>query len=73
MLRPKVKIIFRGDGDFCRWQLLRWCGHYEVGYVAGLAKNKRSNHLITPLKDEAVVDLVFGQVEIPSFDSSTAV
>ena len=45
----------------------------EVGYVAGLAKNKRSNHLITPLKDEAVVDLVFGQVEIPSFDSSTAV
>jgi hypothetical protein len=36
---PKVKIIFRGDGSFCRWKMLRWCDRNDVGYIVGLAKN----------------------------------
>ena len=50
---PKVRIIFRGDGGFCRWKMLRWCDHHEVGYLIGLAKNKRLNRLTASLQDEA--------------------
>ena len=50
---PKVRIIFRGDGGFCRWKMLRWCDHHEVGYIIGLAKNKRLNRLTASLRDEA--------------------
>ena len=50
---PKVQIIFRGDGGFCRWKMLRWCDHHEVGYIIGLAKNKRLNRLTASLQDEA--------------------
>ncbi len=38
---PKVKIIFRGDSGFCRHQMLRWCERNHVGYIVGIAKNKR--------------------------------
>ncbi len=50
---PKVKIIFRGDGGFCRWKMLRWCDRHEVGYIVGLAKNKRLNRFTASLQDEA--------------------
>ena len=50
---PKVRIIFRGDGGFCRWKMLRWCDHHEVGYIIGLAKNKRLSRLTASLQDEA--------------------
>ena len=50
---PKVRIIFRGDGGFCRWKMLRWCDHHEVGCIIGLAKNKRLNRLTASLQDEA--------------------
>ena len=36
---PQVKIIIRADSGFCRWRLLRWCDHHNVGYIIGLAKN----------------------------------
>jgi len=36
---PEVKIIFRGDSEFCRWRLLRWCEKHDVYYIVGLAKN----------------------------------
>jgi hypothetical protein len=36
---PNVKIIFRGDGGFCRWRLMRWCDRRNVGYIIGLASN----------------------------------
>lgn len=42
---PDVKIIFRGDGGFCRWKMLRWCDAHNVGYIVGLAKNKRINEM----------------------------
>ena len=38
---PQVKIIFRGDSGFCRHQMLRWCEGHHVGYIVGVAKNKR--------------------------------
>jgi hypothetical protein len=50
---PNVNIIFRGDSGFCRWQMLRWCDHHEVGYIVGLAKNKRLNALTAKLQREA--------------------
>ena len=36
---PDVRIIFRGDSNFCRWRLLRWCERHNVYYIVGLAKN----------------------------------
>lgn len=38
---PKVEIIFRGDSGFCRWKVLRWCERNRVGYIVGIAQNKR--------------------------------
>lgn len=40
---PNVRIIFRGDSGFCRWRMFRWCDANNVGYIVGLAKNKRIN------------------------------
>ena len=37
---PDVKIIFRGDGGFCRWKMLRWCDKNEVKYIVGYTKNQ---------------------------------
>jgi len=36
---PQVRIIFRGDSNFCRWRLLRWCERHNAYYIVGLAKN----------------------------------
>lgn len=38
---PEVKIILRGDSDFSREELMRWCEENSVDYVFGLAKNNR--------------------------------
>ena len=38
---PAVKITIRGDSGFCRWKLMRWCDSHDVGYVLGLAKNRK--------------------------------
>jgi len=43
---PAVRIIFRGDSGFCRWRVLAWCEHQGVGYIVGIAKNKRLNRII---------------------------
>jgi hypothetical protein len=40
---PLVKIILRADSGFCRHRLLTWCERHGVGYVVGLAKNRRLN------------------------------
>jgi hypothetical protein len=37
---PHVKITIRADSGFCRWRLMRWCDHNDVGYILGLAQNK---------------------------------
>lgn len=38
---PEVKIIFRGDSGFMKPRILHWCEQNHVGYIIGLAKNKR--------------------------------
>lgn len=38
---PSVRIVLRGDSGFCRENLMRWCEENHVGYLFGLAKNKR--------------------------------
>jgi hypothetical protein len=40
---PEVRIVLRGDSAFCRRRLLAWCERNDVGYVVGLAQNKRLN------------------------------
>ncbi len=50
---PKVKIVFRADSGFCRWRMLSWCERHGVGYIVGVAKNKRLNALTADLQSEA--------------------
>jgi hypothetical protein len=50
---PAVKVIFRGDSGFCRWKMLRWCERHDVGYIVGLAKNKRLEPLAKTAMDRA--------------------
>jgi hypothetical protein len=37
---PDVQIIFRGDGGFCRRNMLDWCDHHKVDYIVGIARNQ---------------------------------
>jgi hypothetical protein len=38
---PHVRIVIRGDSGFCREHIMAWCEANDVGFVLGLAKNKR--------------------------------
>lgn len=38
---PAVRIVFRGDSGFCRRRILSWCERHRVGYIVGLARNRR--------------------------------
>ena len=37
---PDVRIIFRGDGGFCRHRMFDWCERNNVLYITGMARNK---------------------------------
>lgn len=50
---PKVKIIFRGDGGFCRFKTLKYCDKNDVGYVVGIARNQVLQRLAEPLIAQA--------------------
>jgi hypothetical protein len=50
---PEVKIIFRGDGGFCRHKMLDWCDKHNVGYIVGLAKNNVLKALLEPTMEQA--------------------
>lgn len=50
---PQVKIIFRGDGGFCRWKMLRWCEKHGVFYIIGLARNSRLKTMAKPFVEQA--------------------
>jgi hypothetical protein len=50
---PHVKILIRGDSGFCRWRLMRWCDHNGIGYLLGLARNRRLEALLEPWMHEA--------------------
>lgn len=38
---PDTRFIVRGDSGFCRQLLIRWCERHGIGYLIGVAKNKR--------------------------------
>ncbi len=50
---PEVKIIIRGDSGFCRRRLMRWCDANGLGYLLGLARNRRLEALAEPYLHEA--------------------
>ena len=50
---PEVGIVLRGDSGFCRHKMLDWCDSHGVGYIVGLAKNKRLNRFAAPWMDRA--------------------
>lgn len=50
---PEVRIVFRGDSGFCRHRMLDWCDHHNVGYIVGLAKNKRLQRMCSRTREKA--------------------
>jgi hypothetical protein len=44
---PQTRIIVRGDGGFCREDLMAWCETHGVDYVLGMPKNSRLKAIIT--------------------------
>lgn len=50
---PTVEIVLRGDGGFCRDATMSWCEDNRVGFVFGLAKNKRLVKIIGRQSQEA--------------------
>jgi hypothetical protein len=54
---PRVKIVLRADSGFCREELMAWCEREEshVGYVFGLARNKRLQKIIGAQMQQARV------------------
>ncbi len=58
-LWPDVRIIIRADSGFCREKIMRWCEAHDVGFILGLAKNKRLKRAIGKELHEA--EEQFGQ------------
>jgi len=50
---PKTRIILRGDSGFCRHKLFDWCERNGVGYITGLAKNKRLQAMASDVIDQS--------------------
>lgn len=42
-----LRIVLRGDGGFCRDDLMKWCEENKVDYVLGLPKNARLEAMIS--------------------------
>lgn len=45
---PHARVVVRGDGGFCREELMAWCEAHGVFYVLGLARNARLLELLAP-------------------------
>jgi len=43
---PAVRIILRADPGLCRHRMLRCCERHGIGYIVGLARNKRLQRMI---------------------------
>jgi hypothetical protein len=50
---PGVRIIFRGDGGFCRHKVLSWCERNDVDYIVGMAKNSRLQTMVADLIEQS--------------------
>lgn len=44
---PQTRIIVRGDGGFCREDLMAWCEMHGVDYILGMPNNSRLKSTIT--------------------------
>ena len=49
---PDVKIVFCGDGGFCRPRILSWRERNRVDYIGGIARN-----VTLPKKAESIMEL----------------
>src|SRR6267143_1822637 len=49
----RVRIVVRGDSEFCREELMAWCAAEGVDYLLGLAKNDRLKAAIEKEQKEA--------------------
>lgn len=45
---PNTRIVFRGDGGFCRHRMLDWCDRKQVDYVVGLVRSTRLQRMAAP-------------------------
>ena len=54
---PRVQIILRADGGFCREEWMAWCETHDVDYVFGLARNARLRRIIGRAMHEARQEL----------------
>lgn len=50
---PKTRIILRGDGGFCREDLMGWCETHGVDYVLGVPKNSRLKAIVAEAMAQA--------------------
>jgi len=50
---PQTRIIVRGDGGFCREDLMAWCEVHTVDYVLGMPKNSRLKGIIAEAMAQA--------------------
>ena len=50
---PKVRIHIRGDSGFCRESIMKWCEEHDIGYVLGLARNRRLERALGTAMREA--------------------
>lgn len=50
---PECRIIFRGDGGFCRVFVLKWCERNGVDYIVGYSKNNRLLKMTEDIRSEA--------------------
>jgi len=50
---PKTRICIRADSGFCREWLMKWCEDNDIGYVLGLARNRRLVRILGEAMHEA--------------------
>jgi len=59
---PNVRIIFRGDGGFCRHKMLDWCDRNNVKYIVGIGRNKKlEGNLYAPIQLAEEIYNITGQ------------
>jgi Transposase DDE domain group 1 len=74
-----VEIVIRGDSGFCRDEIMAWCERENVGFILGLAKNKRLNEFLAAemqqakeqFEKTAAATRVFKDFEYQTLDSWT--
>ena len=65
---PEVRIIFRGDSGFCRRRMLAWCERHDVGYLVGIAQNKRLNEISAQWQQAAEKQYAISNEKVRWFD-----